>query len=126
MTRPRMDMVNEMGAAKPFNVRMEPELRAAMERYAAADGARNVSTWAREALAGVVALGGLEELRRAIDGEELTIEAHPKRALALQSTPSQNARVIGDCQHPKTALHRLPFSTVCRLCGATVSGPRPS
>lgn len=110
-----------MGAAKPFNVRMEPELREAMERYSAADGTKNVSTWAREALAGVVALGGLRALKAVLPDEQTTLSPHPQRALALQATSVAVTRPTGECVHPSTARERLPFSTVCRLCGATVA-----
>jgi len=108
-----------MSAAKPFNVRMEPDLREAIDRFVAADGVRNASVWAREALAGVVALGGLEELNRCLGqtGDEMPFVTHPARSLALQASRNKNVELSGDCLHPLTARHDLPFGQVCRLCG---------
>lgn len=110
-------------AAKPFNVRMEPELREAIDRFVAADGARNASVWSREALAGVVALGGLGRLREAIDAATdgvVPLSPHPRRSMSLQAAQAATHRASGACTHPLTARERLPFTTVCRLCGATL------
>lgn len=110
-----------MGAARPFNVRMDPELREAIDRFVQADGVQNASVWAREALAGVVALGGLESLRKALDGEqEMPFEPHPARSLALQVSRGGKTDLSGDCLHPPTARRDLPFGQVCRLCGVRV------
>lgn len=106
--------------AKPFNVRMEEDLREAISKYRALDGVQNDSVWAREALAGVVALGGLQKLRDVLESVEMPFEAHPARSLALQASPLGRSAPTGECTHPPTARRQLPFSVVCGLCGSRV------
>lgn len=116
--------------AKLFNVRMEPELHEAIESQAKADEVKSKSVWAREALAGVVRLGGLTKLQTAIEDTEgrgshstasdsASLSPHPARSLALQAKPRE-ARSSTECQHPRTARRRLPFLEVCGVCGVTV------
>ena len=88
-----------------LNVRVEPDLAAAIESAATAAGVSR-SVWMREVLAASANANG---------------EAHPPRALALQAS-----REIGhlhpdrqECRHPKTARRKLPFSEVCGICGTT-------
>lgn len=100
---------------------MEEDLRDALDRYAVVDGVKNASVWAREALAGVVALGGLQELEKALDADVVQqIEPHPARSLVLQSSGRKKVSLSGECLHPLTARQQLPFGQVCRLCGGRI------
>lgn len=106
--------------AKPFNVRMEDDLREQIEDRIAAGEAGNASEWAREALAGVIALGGLPKLTAALELQgrvgDLT-SPHPARALQLQRA-SKGLRVVGtaECQHPIDHRITTPFKTMCGRC----------
>ncbi len=93
-------------AAKMFNVRVDDDLRAAIDKAAEAEGV-STSQWARE----VLALAA-----RGIDSQQ----PHPQRFLALQASQMRRASVNGDCQHPKTAIRELPFTDVCGVCGVVV------
>lgn len=108
------------GMTKPFNVRMGPELRSDIEERVVAGEASNASEWAREALAGVIALGGLPKLSAALDLQgrngDLT-SPHPARALQLQRS-TRGLRVVGttDCQHPVDRRITTPFEVRCGVC----------
>lgn len=119
--------------AKPFNVRVDDKFREQMDRFVKQDGCRTASQWAREALGVVMLLGGLEAARLLLDErmhgphgapsggpEPRYLTPHPPRSLALQAS-TQGFALSGECLHPPTALKQLPFTKVCKLCGATVS-----
>lgn len=109
--------------AKPFNVRMEAELRSQIDERVVAGEASNASEWAREALAGVVALGGLPKLAAALDlmGAGELDSPHPPRALQLQRS-TKGLRVVGsaNCEHPEAQRITTPFETRCGGCRAVL------
>lgn len=100
---------------KMFNVRVEDDLLAAIESKAAETGVTK-SVWAREVLASV-AYGLIELTEVKSNGES---GPHPARFLALQSVTSASRKMTGACLHPVSAYVELPFTTVCRVCGAVV------
>ena len=109
---------------KPFNVRMGDELRSSIDERVDAGEASNASEWAREAMAGVVELGGLETLRAAIQlsGGHPDQSPHPVRALQLQQS-TRGLRVSGTegCTHPEQRHVVTPYSTKCGVCRVTLS-----
>ena len=109
--------------AKPFNVRMEAELRSQIDERVVAGEASNASEWAREALAGVVALGGLPKLAAALDlmGAGRLDSPHPPRALQLQRS-TKGLRVLGtaECAHPADQRVQTPFETRCGACWVVI------
>ena len=109
--------------AKPFNVRMEAELRSQIDERVVAGEASNASEWAREALAGVVALGGLPKLAAALDlmGAGVLDSPHPPRALQLQRS-TKGLRVVGtaECSHPVDQRVQTPFETRCGACRVVI------
>lgn len=106
--------------AKPFNVRMEPDLRDLIEQRVIAGEASNASEWAREAMAGVIELGGLANLKNALElvGRREELSPHPPRALQLRARPLGSVRP--SCTHPVESLQQMPYHQRCGLCGATV------
>lgn len=104
---------------KPFNVRMGDELRGSIEELVTEGEASNMSEWAREALAGVVELGGLGKLKAAIElsGGHADTSPHPTRALQLQKS-TRGLRVAGTegCEHPADRRVVTPYSTKCAVC----------
>jgi len=46
-------------------------------------------------------------------------DPHPKHALMLQRA-NEPRRFVDGCKHPPTAIVVMPFSDVCRVCGAIV------
>lgn len=111
-----------MTTTRPFNVRMDSDLKARIEARVDAGEAGNQSEWAREALAGVDALGGLPALARAIElvGGDTSTSPHPPRALQLQTTPVVRRRSLEQCPHPEGQQVRMPFGVRCTVCGATI------
>lgn len=111
-------------AGKMFNLRMEEELRSAIEDQREADGVAKTSMWAREALAGVVELGGLTALAEALEvkrngnGQPMA-SPHSPRALALQGSVKEVIQT-DECSHPKTAERKLPYAVVCGVCGVKI------
>ena len=101
-----------------FTVKMPQELVAAIEGEAERAGMRK-SAWVREVL-GAVALGGVSMRDiAALAGAQKGVSPHPDRHLPVQMRPGRTDRLRRECQHPVTALVRLPFSVVCRGCGDT-------
>lgn len=101
-----------------FNVRVAAGLLDAIENAAAEAGLKK-SVWAREVLA-AVAVGGvtLEDLRDLV--QVGSVSPHPARYLALQGQSGRSEGRRAVCSHPSTAIQALPFTDLCRLCGATV------
>ena len=112
---------------RPFNVRMDDDLKHAIRRRVDAGEASNQSEWAREALAGVDALGGLSALARAIElvGGDTSHGPHPARAMQLQRTPVIRQRPLVECPHPEGQQVRTPFSVRCTVCGTTIGSTTP-
>ena len=109
---------------KPFNVRMGDELRGQIDDLVNQGEASNASEWAREAMAGVIELGGLARLRSAIElaGRTPTGSPHPVRALQLQQS-TRGLRVAGtaDCEHPPERHVVTPYKTSCGICRVVLS-----
>jgi len=108
--------------AKPFNVRMEDDLRAAIDERVAAGEATNASQWAREALAGVIELGGLDTLRSATEMVGRTgtgPQPHPARALQLQGReqPGTLGRSVVATDGPRAGVTRQPDAEPRRQFG---------
>lgn len=108
--------------SRPFNVRMDDDLKSRISERVDAGEAGNQSEWAREALAGVDALGGLPALARAIElvGGDSSHAPHPARALQLQKQPTIRKRHLEQCPHPESQQVQTPYSVRCTLCGATI------
>jgi hypothetical protein len=100
---------------------MEPELRDRIEERVIAGDAPNASAWAREAIAGVVELGGLPALQRALElvGRSDPVQAHPPRALQLRSRPLGMVEFEA-CPHPESQREKMPYHVRCGRCGGTV------
>lgn len=112
-------------AGKLFNIRMEEDQRKQIEEQRISDGVTSSSMWAREALAGVVELGGLtalaDILHRRRKGEEPPTSPHSRRALALQGHTGLDEVVPEPtCTHPRTAWRQLPYATVCGMPGCGI------
>lgn len=120
-------------ATRPFNVRMDDSLQEGIDELVKTGDASNRSEWAREALAGVVELGGLQALRQALElkGRDPSLPSpHPARAQQLVRQGAKTTRSrrveVGPCEHPVETQMRRPYSTTCGKCGAVLEEREPA